>query len=103
VLLKDILKKKRKGNLTKWILFLHDNTTARQPQATQKKLAYLCFHSLDHPLYSPDLSLSDYHLFRGLRNEFNCSHFSSYAEVNAVAEIRLDGQNSEFFRVAYKG
>jgi hypothetical protein len=35
--------------------------------ATQKKLAYLGFQCLDHPPYSPDLALSIYHLFPGLR------------------------------------
>jgi histone-lysine N-methyltransferase SETMAR len=35
--------------------------------ATQKKLAYLGFHCLDHPPYSPDLAPSDYHLFSGLK------------------------------------
>jgi histone-lysine N-methyltransferase SETMAR len=30
--------------------------------ATHKELAYLGFHFLDHPPYSPDLDPSDYHL-----------------------------------------
>jgi histone-lysine N-methyltransferase SETMAR len=37
--------------------------TAYRTLATQKKLAYLGFYSLDHPPYSPDLAPSDYHLF----------------------------------------
>ena len=36
--------------------------------ATQNKLAYLGFHCLDHPPYSPDLAPPDYHLFPGLKN-----------------------------------
>jgi transposase len=42
------------------VLFLHDNATAHRPLVTQKKLAYLGFHFLDHPPYSPDLVPSDY-------------------------------------------
>jgi hypothetical protein len=34
---------------------------------TQKKLAYLGFQCLDHPPYSPDMALSDYHLIPGLK------------------------------------
>jgi hypothetical protein len=36
---------------------------AHRALATQKKLAYLSFHYLDHPPYSPDLAPSDYNLF----------------------------------------
>jgi len=61
VKLKDILKEKRRGKFTK-VLFLHDNAPSHRALATQKKLAYLGFHCLDHPPYSPDLAPSDYHL-----------------------------------------
>jgi len=53
--LKDILKEKRRGKVTKWVLFLHDNAPAHRVLATQKKLAYLGFQCLDYPPYSPDL------------------------------------------------
>jgi len=66
--LKDILKEKRSGKVTKVVLFLHDNVPAHRTLATQKKLAYLGFQCLDHPPYSPDLAPSIYHLFPGLKN-----------------------------------
>ena len=68
VQLKDILKEKRRGKVTKGVLFLHDNAPAYWALATRKKLAYLDFQCLDHPPYSPDLAPSDYHLFPGLKN-----------------------------------
>ena len=40
---KDISKGKRRGKVTKGVLFLHDNTRAHRAPATQKKLAYLGF------------------------------------------------------------
>jgi len=64
---KDILKEKRREKFTKGVLFFHDNAPAHRALATQMKLAYLGFHCLDHPLYSPDLAPSDYHLFPGLK------------------------------------
>jgi len=67
VKLKDILKEKCGGKITKVVLFFHDNTQAHPALATQKKLAYLVFQCLDHPPYSPDLAPSDYHLFPGLK------------------------------------
>jgi len=67
VQLKDILKEKRCGKVTKGVLFLHDSAPAHQALATQKKLSYLGFHCLDHPPYFLDLAPSDYHLFPGLK------------------------------------
>jgi histone-lysine N-methyltransferase SETMAR len=64
--LKDILKEKGRGKVTKGVLFLHDNALAHRALATQKKLTYLGFQPLDHPPYSPDLVPSDCHLFPGL-------------------------------------
>jgi len=58
VQLKDILKEKRLGKFTKGVLFLHDNAPAHRALITQKKLAYLGFHCLDHPPYSLDLAPS---------------------------------------------
>jgi len=97
VQLKDILKEKRRGNVTKWVLFLHENAPAHRALATQKKLAYLGFQFLYHPPYSPDLVPSDYHLFPGLKKQLKGRHFSSDVEVMAAEETWLDGQISEFF------
>ena len=52
---------------------------------------------LEHPPYSPDLALSDYHLFPGLKKQLKGCHFSSDTEVIAAMETCLDGQPSEFF------
>ena len=97
VQLKDILKEKRRGKFTKGVLFLHDNAPAHRPLATQKKLAYLGFQCLDHPPYSPDLALSDYHLFPGLKKQLRGRHFSYDAEIIAAVETWLVRQPSEFF------
>jgi len=97
VQLKDILKKKLPGKVTKGVLFLHDSAPAHRALATQKKLAYLSFQYLYHPPYSPDLTPSDYHLFPGLKIQWKGRHFSSDAEVIVSAETWLDGQPPEFF------
>ena len=95
--LKDILKEKRRGKITKVVLFLHDNAPAHRALATQKKLAYLGFQCRDHPPNSPYLAPSDYHLFPVLKKKMKVRHFSSDAEVIAAAETWLDGQTSDFF------
>jgi len=79
------------------VLFLHDNAPAHLALATQKKLAYLGFQYLDRPPYSPDLALSDYNLFPGLKKQFKGRQFSSDAEIIIAMETWLDRQRSEFF------
>ena len=73
------------------------NAPAHWALATQKKLAYLDFQCFDHPPYSPDLALLDYHLFPGLKKQLKGCHFSSDAEVIVAAETWLDRQHSELF------
>ena len=62
-------------NVTKEVLFLHNNAPAHRALATQKKLAYLSFQCLDHPPCSPDLAPSDYHLLPGLKNNLKFAIF----------------------------
>ena len=69
--------KKRMGNFPKVFVSLH--VLARRALAIQKKLAYLGFQYLDHPPYSPEMTPSEYHLFRGLKKQLKVSHFSSDA------------------------
>ena len=95
--LKDNLKEKRRGKVTKGVLFFQDNAPAHRALATQKKLAYLGFQRPGHLSYSPDLALSDYHLFPGLKKRLKGHHFSSNAEVIAAAETWLDGKFLNFF------
>jgi len=97
VQLKDTLKERCRGKVTKGVLFLHDSAPTHWALATQKKLACLGFQCLDHPPYSLDLAPLDYHLFPGLKKQLKGCHFSSNAEVIAAAETWLDGQPSEFF------
>jgi len=97
VQLKDIWKEKHRGKVTKGVLFLHDNAPAHLALAIWKKLAYLGFHCFDHPSYSLDLALSDYHLFPGLKKQLKSRHFLYDMEVIAATETWLDRQPSEFF------
>jgi len=97
VQLKDILKEKCRGKVTKGVLFLHDSAQAHRALATQKKLAYLGFQCLDLPPCYLDLVPLDCNLFPGLKKQLKGHHFSSDTEVIAAAETWLDGQPSEFF------
>jgi len=97
VQLKDILKEKRRGKITKDFLFWHESAPAHRALATHKKLAYLGFQYLSQPPYFLYLDPSDYHLLPLLKNQLKNCHFSSETVVIAAAETCLDGQLSEFF------
>jgi histone-lysine N-methyltransferase SETMAR len=71
--------------VTKGVLFLHDSILAHWALANHKKLAYLGFQCLYHPPYSPELALSDYHLYPGL-TILKGHHFLSNMQVTAAAE-----------------
>jgi len=78
------------------VLVLAQQSLAHWALATQKKLAYLGFHCLDHPPCSLDLAPLDYHLFSGLKKQLNGHHFLSDTEVIAAVETWLDKQPSDF-------
>ena len=80
--LKDILTEIFGAKFIKLVLYSHDNAPLHRALATQKKLAYIVFHCLDHPTYSPDLATSDYLLFARLKKNSNL-HFSSDVEFIA--------------------
>jgi len=94
--LKDILKEKRCGKVTKGVLFLHDNAPAHRAFATQKKLAYLDFQCFGHPPYSPNLAPSDYHLFPGLKKKIGRSPFFVQGGGHCCHRD-LVGRTSDFF------
>jgi len=48
--------------------------------------------------YSPDLTLSDYHLFRSLQHHFSESQFKSIEEVQKSFDEFIESKLSSFFR-----
>jgi hypothetical protein len=59
VQLKRILKEKCLGKFNKCVVFIHNKAPAHRALATQKKLAYLGFHCLNHQPYSWYLAPSE--------------------------------------------
>ncbi|GFT32775.1 mariner Mos1 transposase [Trichonephila clavipes] len=64
-----LARQRRKGFLhrivtgdKKW----HDNARPQVAKVVKTYLETLKWEDLPHPLYSPDLALSDYHLFRSM-------------------------------------
>jgi histone-lysine N-methyltransferase SETMAR len=99
--LKQQLVSKRRGKLSKGILFLQDNAAPHKAAITHHKLADLHFEILKHPTYSPDLAPSDYYLFPNLKKHLDGRKFSSIEEALA-ADGWFAVQPKEFFLDALK-
>ena len=61
--LRIAIKNKRRDNLTKSIVLLHDNARPHVAKQIQDLLASFQWEVLDHPAYGPDLSPCDFHVF----------------------------------------
>ncbi|CAH2244527.1 jg7678 [Pararge aegeria aegeria] len=67
--LKQVVEGKRPELIYKrGVVFHHDNARPYTSLATQQKLREFCWEVLMYPPYSPDLTPSDFHLFRSLQN-----------------------------------
>jgi [histone H3]-lysine36 N-dimethyltransferase SETMAR len=84
-------------NYRKWIL-QHDNARPHVSKITQKKIRELGLEPLPHPPYSPDLSPSDYHLFRSMEHSLKEKKIKSVDEVKKHLEKFFNEKPKEFFK-----
>ena len=61
------IKSKQRGHLSTGVLPQHDNARPHTARSTVATIEDLSFECLPHPLYSPDLAPSDFHVFGPLR------------------------------------
>ncbi|UYV60659.1 hypothetical protein LAZ67_1001772 [Cordylochernes scorpioides] len=84
--LKPGIRNKRRGKLSKGVLFLHDNARPHASCKTVFTIIKLGFEVLEHPAYSPDLAPSDYFLFGLLKKELKGKRFDSDEDVQKVVQ-----------------
>ena len=73
--LRAAIRRKRPGLLTKGVLLLHDNACPHSANLTTATLRSFKWEVLQHPPYSPDLALSDFHLFGPLKHHLSGERF----------------------------
>ena len=73
--LRQAVKEKRRGILTRGQLLLHDNASAHMSQVAQAIVKSIGFEQLSHPPYSPDLTPSNFCLFRHLKQHLSGTRF----------------------------
>ncbi|KOC65748.1 Histone-lysine N-methyltransferase SETMAR [Habropoda laboriosa] len=75
------------------MIFHRDNTKPHVTQRVQKELREFGWVIPSHPVYSPDIHPSDYHLFRALRHFLAREKFdntqSSWKKTPCIFEIGI--------------
>ena len=79
--LKPAIRSKCRELLSKGVVLLHDNARPHTAAHTAETLKKCKFGLMAHPPYSPDLALSDYHLFGPLKEALWGCQFTSDQEV----------------------
>jgi len=86
VKLREEIKSKRPGKLTKGILFHHDNAPPHKAAVTMATIRDCGFEIVPHPPYSPDLTQSDCYLFPNLKNYIGGQRYSTSEDVSSAVE-----------------
>lgn len=79
------------------VILLQDNARPHVARLTQAKLAELNWEWLDHPPYSPDLSPSDFHLFRSLEHWLSKNEFRNIRHLRRELTTWFDSKEPEFY------
>ncbi|GBP64250.1 Mariner Mos1 transposase [Eumeta japonica] len=73
--------------------------TDKQAVPVKKYLKTLDWEVLPHPLYSPDIVPSDYHLLRSMTHALSEQQFTSYEETTNWVDSWIALKDKEFFRL----
>jgi len=95
--LRDAIKEKRRGMLMRGVWLLHDNAPIHKSMIAQQAVRNCGFVQLGHPTYSPDLSPSDYFLFRNLKSLLRGVRYPDDEVLKEAAKEWLEGQTKEFY------
>ncbi|GFW87438.1 mariner Mos1 transposase [Trichonephila clavipes] len=80
------------------VILQHDNARPLVAKVVKTYLETLKWEVLPHPLYSPDLAPSDYHLFRSMAHGLADQHFRSYEEVKYWIDSWITSKDEQFFQ-----
>jgi histone-lysine N-methyltransferase SETMAR len=82
---------------------LHDNARPYTASATQDLIATFGWDHLDHPPpYSPDLALSDFHVFLHLKTFLGGRRFYGDSEVKEAVNAWFASQAASFYNAEIK-
>lgn len=88
--------KKKRPNMKKVILLI-DNARPHTANLTRSTIHSLNWELLPHPPYSPDLSPTDYHLFRSMQHSLDGEHFQNEDDLKKWLQNYFDSKPKSFF------
>ncbi|KAG5322346.1 MOS1T transposase, partial [Pseudoatta argentina] len=83
---------------TSSMILLHDNARPHVAKPVKTYLETLKWEVLPHPLYSPDIAPSDFHLFRSMAHSLADGRFHSYEEAQKWIDSWIASKDMSFFR-----
>ena len=95
--LRQAIKSKRLGKLTRGVILLHDNVKPHAANTIPAFLQKLKWEVLGHPTYSPDLSPCDYTIFGPIRKALRGKRFTSDDDVKQYVRNWFTTQPQEFY------
>ncbi|XP_046976469.1 histone-lysine N-methyltransferase SETMAR-like [Vanessa cardui] len=95
--LRDAIKEKRRGKLSRGVLLLHDNAPVHTAGVSKTAIKECGFTELDHPPYSPDLAPSDYYLFSKLKSDLRGKRFNTDEEVKSAVLAHFEDKTAGYF------
>ena len=87
----------RRGKLSHGVLLHNDNAPAHTSAIAMATIRESKFELLSHPPYSPDLALSDYHVFRSVKNSLRGQRLGCDEAVVHAINDWFKVQEKEFF------
>ncbi|UYV75024.1 hypothetical protein LAZ67_12002131 [Cordylochernes scorpioides] len=95
--LREPIKEKRRGKLSRKIVYHQDNAPSHRSLQAMAAIYDSGFELLPHAPYSPDLALSDFHLFPHLKKTLSGIHFRSAEEVIDAVTSFFESLETSFF------
>lgn len=95
--LREEIKIKRPGMLSKKVLYHQDNARVHTAAKSLATIHDCGFELLPHPPYSPDLAPSDFHMFPNLKKHLGGQRFSTNEEVQSAVTDFFGALEETFF------
>jgi len=96
--LRQKIKEKRRGLISRGSLLLEDNARPHVSKLARAAGLAAGFTYIDHPPYSPDLAPSDYFLFSNLKKSLRGTKFLDLNQAKSAVVDFFDSKDKSFFK-----
>lgn len=100
--LRENIKQKRRGMLSRGVLFHQDNAPVHKSNVALAAIHQAGFELVGHPPYSPDMAPSDFYQFPKLKEHLRGTKFLNDNDVMEAVEAWLETQDETFFENGIK-